>query len=334
MAHDHGPTTTGNDARAQRALWIALTANAGYLVVEVIGGIAFNSLALLADAAHMGSDVAGLIIALIAQSLIRRPASIRRTFGLRRAEALGAQANAVLILAAAIWIFIEAAQRIGDPPEVAGGGLLVIATIGLGVNLGSAIILARASGRNLNMRGAFVHMAADTAASIGAITAGIGILVFGAEWLDPAMSFGIGLLIVWSAWGLLRDSTNVLLEAAPRGIDPAEITAALCDVDGVEGVHHLHVWEIGSDLPALSVHVVVADEPPLHEAQILGDGLRALLAHRFGIQHTTIELECHDCVAPDHDQSLVADEATHADEPTPDGRPETHAGNAVPDARR
>ena len=251
----------------------------------------------------MGSDVAGLIIALIAQSLIRRPASARRTFGLRRAEALGTQANAVLILASALWIFIEGAQRIGNPPDVAGGGLLAVATIGLAVNVVSAVLLGRARGRNLNMHGAFVHMSADAAASLGAIAAGIGILVFNAQWLDPAMSLVIGLLIVWSAWGLLRDATNVLLESAPRHLDSAEITAALGSMTGVEAVHHLHVWEIGSELPALSVHVVVADDPPLHEAQLLGDQLRALLDERFGIQHATIELECHDCAAPDHENS-------------------------------
>jgi len=303
-AHEHRPTIGAAD-RARRALWISLSLNAAYLVVEVIGGIVFGSLALLADAAHMGSDVAGLVIALIAQQLMLRPASTRRTFGLRRAEALGAQANAVLIFAAAIWIVVEAANRIGDPPEVAGAGLLVVATIGLGVNIASAVLLARASGRNLNMRGAFVHMAADAAASLGAIAAGIGIVVFGAEWLDPAVSFGIGILIAWSAWGLLRDASNVLLESTPRDVDPAQVSAALDAVPGIDAVHHLHIWEIGSDLAALSVHAVVAGDPRLHEAQILGDELRRMLARQFGITHATIELECHDCTAPDHDAALV-----------------------------
>jgi cobalt-zinc-cadmium efflux system protein len=165
--HDHRVVAT--DAAATRALWIALVANGGFLVVEVAGGIAFDSLALLADAAHMASDVVGLVIALIAQSLVRRPASSRRTFGWRRAEALGAQANAVLILAVAIWIFVEAANRISDPADVAGGGMLAVATAGLVVNVVSAVVIARSMGRNLNMRGAFVHMLADAAGSVGVV---------------------------------------------------------------------------------------------------------------------------------------------------------------------
>jgi cobalt-zinc-cadmium efflux system protein len=295
--HDHRVVAT--DAAATRALWIALVANGGFLVVEVAGGIAFDSLALLADAAHMASDVVGLVIALIAQSLVRRPASSRRTFGWRRAEALGAQANAVLILAVAIWIFVEAANRISDPADVAGGGMLAVATAGLVVNVVSAVVIARSMGRNLNMRGAFVHMLADAAGSVGAIVAAVGVIVSGADWLDPAVSIFIGLLIVWSAFGLLRATTQVLLEGAPRGLDVDEVEATLQTAAGVEAVHHLHVWEVASDLPALSAHVVLTGEPTLHEAQARGDQLKVLLANRFGITHATLELECHDCEDPE-----------------------------------
>jgi cobalt-zinc-cadmium efflux system protein len=300
--HDHGAARPA-DARARRALWIALVANASFLVVEVIGGIVFDSLALLADAAHMSTDVAGLVIALIAQSLMTRPASARRTFGLRRAEALGALANGLLIIAAAIWIFIEAAERLGDPPDVAGAGLLAVAIVGLGVNVASAIVLARARGRDLNMRGAYVHMLADAAGSVGVIIAGVGIVAFGAEWLDPFMSILIGVLVLWSAWGLLRDALNVLLEGVPAHLDVDAVEAALRAGADVDAVHHLHLWELGSDMPALSAHVVLGEASTLHEAQLRGDELKAMLVRRFGITHATLELECHACAAPDHEDA-------------------------------
>jgi len=298
--HAHA-TAAAPGGRARRALWIALVANGGFLIVEVVGGIAFNSLALLADAAHMSTDVVGLVIALIAQALAVRPASARRTFGLRRAEALGGLANGVLVIVAAVWIFYEAAQRIGDPPDVAGGGLLVVAVVGLAVNAGSAFVLARARGRDLNMRGAFVHMMADALGSVGVIVAAVGILWFGAEWLDPVMSILIGVLVIWSAWGLMRDTLNVLLEGVPHDLDPAEIERALGEGSGVSAVHHLHVWELGSDMPALSVHVVLDDVQTLHDAQARGAMLKEMLADRFGIEHATLELECHECGAVSHD---------------------------------
>jgi cobalt-zinc-cadmium efflux system protein len=298
--HDHG-SAQPTDRRARRALWIALVANAAFLVVEVIGGFVFDSLSLLADAAHMSTDVAGLVIALIAQTLMMRPASARRTFGLRRAEALGGLANGLLIIAAALWIFVEAFGRLGDPPDVAGAGLLAVATVGLAVNVGSAVVLARARGRDLNMRGAYVHMLADAAGSVGVIIAGIGIVMFGAEWLDPFMSILIGVLVLWSAWGLLRDALNVLLEGVPSHLDVDEVEHALRAGDDVDAVHHLHVWELGADMPALSAHVVLREASTLHEAQLRGEALKRMLAERFGITHATLELECHACAAPDHE---------------------------------
>jgi cobalt-zinc-cadmium efflux system protein len=298
--HAHERPASGADRRARRALWIALVANGAYVVVEVVGGIAFNSLALLADAAHMSTDVVGLVIALIAQALAVRPASTRRTFGLRRAEALGGLANGVLVIAAALWIFYEAAHRIGDPPEVAGGGLLLVASLGLAVNAGSAFVLARSRGRDLNMRGAFVHMLADALGSVGVIVAAVGILWFGAEWLDPVMSVLIGGLVIWSAWGLMRDTLNVLLEGVPHDLDVTEIEDSLRHSRGVAAVHHLHVWELGSDMPALSAHVVLDDVRTLHDAQTQGDQLKEMLTARFGIWHATLELECHESDGIEH----------------------------------
>ncbi len=293
--HARGVDAVELAGRRRRALWIALAANGGFMVVEFVGGVVFGSLALLADALHMLSDVAALSIALIAQRLIDRPASVRHTFGLQRAEVLGAQANGVLLLASAGWVLFEAARRIGDPPEVVGAGVLIVATVGLLINVGSAVLLLRASGRSLNMRGAYTHMLADAVGSLGAIVAGLAIVLFAAYWVDAAAAVFIGLLVIATAWRLLRDTTHVLLEGAPEDIDAEQVEAWLTRAPGVASVHHMHLWHLTSETTALSAHVVLDDEPSLHEAQARGDHLKEGLASRFSIMHATLELECHDC---------------------------------------
>ena len=298
-AHDHDHARGVRDV-AQRTLVLVLVANAVFLVVEIVGGFAFDSLALLADAAHMSTDVAGLVIALVAQALITRPASARRTFGLRRAEALGALANAALILAAVVWIVVEAIGRLEEPAEVRGLGLLVVATGGLLVNVVSAVALARVPGHSLNVRAAFLHMTADAAGSFAAVVAGIGVLAFDADWLDPVASLVIAALVLVSTWGLLRDTMNVLLEGVPRWLDVDDVESAIGAQPGVETVHHLHVWEVGSDMAALSAHVLLVDTVTLHDAQERGDEIKEMLASRFGIEHATLELECHECAEPAH----------------------------------
>jgi len=298
--HDHhvAGDRAAEPSRQRRALVIALAANAGFLLVEIAGGLAFNSLALVADAAHMATDVAGLLIALGAQSLVGRPATSRHSFGMKRAEVLGAQVNGLILVAVSAWIIFEAIGRIGSPAEIKGGGVVVVASLGLLVNVVSATILFRSRGQSLNMRGAFLHMAADAAGSVAAIAAGVAVLVWDAAWVDTLASVLVALLVLWSCWGLLRDTTNVLLEGTPRGIDPDAVRAALDADDTVEAVHHVHLWSLASDEPALSAHVVLAGEVTLHEAQERGDGLKAMLAHRFGIGHSTLELECHPCDEP------------------------------------
>jgi cobalt-zinc-cadmium efflux system protein len=302
---DHGFQPTNE--RARRVLLLAAALNLALLVAEVAGGIVFDSLALLADAAHQASDVAALAVALVAQALMTRPGSARHTYGLRRAEALGAQANAVLLLGAAIWIFVEAAQRLGREEMIDGAGVVALATVALCVNLGSAVLLARVRARDLNLRGAFLHMTADALGSAGALAAGIAVVAFDATQVDAIAAILIGVLVMWAAWGLLRDTTNVLLEGAPRGLDLSALEAALAAAPGVAAVHHLHVWEVGSDLPALSVHIVLRGEPTLHDAQEHGLRLKAMLAERFGIEHATLELECHDCDKPEHSLHRVGE---------------------------
>lgn len=298
-SHGHSHGVVGNDpasrAAQQRALRIALVANGGFLIAEVVGGIAFRSLALLADAAHMFTDVVGLVIALVAQSLLARPSTPSHTYGFQRAEVLGGQTNALLLIAAAGWIAYEAIGRIGDPVRVQGTGMLIVAALGLLVNVGSAVVLVRARGRSLNMQGAYVHMVGDAAGSVAAIVAAIGVIVWRANWLDPVMSVLIAVLVVWSAVGLLRETTRVLLEGAPADVSPNAIEAVLLEQAGVVDVHHTHVWSLASDVTALSTHVVLDDEPSLHVAQERGEALKEVLHERLGIAHATIELECHPC---------------------------------------
>jgi cobalt-zinc-cadmium efflux system protein len=282
-------------ARQRRALWWALALNAGYLAVEVVGGLVFGSVALLADAAHMASDTAALAVALLAQRLASRPASARHTYGLVRAEVLGAQVNGLLLLGAAGLVAWEAARRLGDPPEVAGAGVVAVAAVGLGVNLLAMVLVARAAGRSLNMRGVVLHLGSDALGSLAAIAAGVAVVLAGARWVDPVAALGIAGLVALSAVWLLRDAARVLLEGTPRGLSVAEIADALAAEDGVEAVHHLHVWDLASDTPALSAHVVLAGPLTLHEAQQRGAALKAMLEARFGIAHATLELECHAC---------------------------------------
>jgi cobalt-zinc-cadmium efflux system protein len=291
--HDHSIVTLRDLQR--RALQIAFVLNGAFLLVEVAGGLAFNSLALLADAAHMLSDVVGLGIALAAQQLSRRPATARHTYGFQRAEVLGALINTIVLAAATVWIVVEAIGRLQNPESVSAGGLLLVAAGGLGVNLWSAVIIKRAQGHSLNMRAAFMHMWFDALGSVAVIAAGIGTLLWGAEWLDPAASIVIAAMVTWSAWGLVRATVHVLLEGAPPHLQSDAIEGALATSKGVQSVHHLHLWSIASDVTALSAHVVLEGPLSLHDAQVRGDELKAMLEHRFGIGHATLELECHDC---------------------------------------
>ncbi|HEU4480514.1 MAG TPA: cation diffusion facilitator family transporter [Actinomycetota bacterium] len=292
--HQHEPTR----AHQRRALVWVLVVNALYTAIEIVAGLAFDSLALLADAAHMATDVAALGVALFAHRLVERPVSERHSYGLVRAEVLGASINALLLMAASVWIVVEAAGRIGSPADVDGAGAVVVATIGLAVNLVSALVLSRSAGQSLNMRGALLHMVADAVGSVGAIAAGVIVVVWSADRADPIVSVGIAALVAWSAWRLLKEATHVLLEGTPAGVDPGAVVGALRDDVDVEEVHHVHLWSLASDVPALSAHVVLKGEMTLHEAQLHGERLKRLLRERFRIDHSTLELECHACDPP------------------------------------
>jgi cobalt-zinc-cadmium efflux system protein len=279
----------------QKALLIAIVINGAYLVVEIAGGVIFNSLALLADAGHMLSDVGALAIALIAHRLMARPATARHTYGLQRAEVVGGFFSAVSLTIVVVWIVVEALGRLRHPEDVAGGGLLAVAGIGLIVNVLSAAMLARSKGSSLNMQAAFLHMAADAAGSVAVIVAAMGVIIWGVTWVDPVASILIGALILWAAAKVIKNTLHVLLEGSPRGMDAEEVERSMRQFEGVDGVHHLHLWNLASDVPALSAHVVLEGEVDLHDAQQRGDRIKTMLAQRFGIEHATLELECHAC---------------------------------------
>jgi len=278
-----------------RALRMALGANAALLVVQVVAGFAFGSLAVLADAAHLLADVVALGLALLAQQLTTRAPSARNTYGMLRAEVLAAQANAAALVLISVWVCYEAVQRLNQPEHVNGLGVLLVGLLALTVNAGSAWVLAPSAGSSLNMRGALLHLLSDALGSLGVVVAGVLLLATGADWPDPVASILISVLVVIAAFGLLRDATRVLLEGVPKGLDVDAVEHALSTAAGVDAVHHLHVWSLGSETPALSAHVVLGGELTLHQAQEAGDRLKQLLAERFGIDHATLELECHAC---------------------------------------
>jgi cobalt-zinc-cadmium efflux system protein len=304
--HAHGASGTARDTppdlvRARsRALWIALGANGGFLVVQVVAGIAFGSLALIADSAHMASDVMALVVALIAQRLVLRPPSIRHTYGMLRAEVVAAQLNAVVLIVVSAWVIYEAIERFSSPSDVDALGVIVVGVLGLLVNGVSAWVIRRASGSSLNMRGAFLHLASDAAGSLGVVIAGVVIAATGEDWVDPLTSVLITVLVLVATVQLLRDATRVLLEGAPQGLEVDAVERSLADAPEVQAVHHLHVWSIGSETPALSAHVVLSGPQTLHDAQVIGDRLKQGLADEFGIEHATLELECHDCDTEPH----------------------------------
>ncbi len=313
MAHTHDHQDSAphgaaalhaTDGRARvKMLTLAFGLNGALLIVQIAGGIAFDSLALLADSAHLATDVLGLAIAVVAERLVRRPATDRHSYGLQRAEVLGAFANGVLLLVATVWIAVEAARRMSGDGHVDGAGVAVLGVVGLVVNLGSAWGIGRVAGRSLNLRGAWLHLMADAAGSVLAIVAGVAVWVWDAQLADPIVSLLLAAIVTVLALRLVRDALQVLLEGAPSGVDRAEVIAELREQPGVVDVHHVHLWALASDAPALSAHVVLSNDLSLHAAQAHGDRLRSMLAERFGISHATIELECHACATDEEDDT-------------------------------
>ena len=295
MGHGHDHSHGGHDhhghshaSAPKRALLIVLVLTGGFMIAEVIGGLLTGSLALLADAGHMLSDTASLAVALFAAWLAGRPASPSRSFGLRRAEILAALFNGLTLVAISVWIFVEAYQRLSEPPEVLGGIMLAVAVLGLLVNVMGAVILSRSSGESLNVEGALRHVIADVLGSIGAIIAAVVIILTGWRYADPLVSALIGLLVLASSWSILRDSVTILLEATPRGIDAEEVGVKMVAVEGVREVHDLHIWTITSGFPALAAHVLVDRDANCHDKR---REIEDILQHGYNIEHTTLQVD-------------------------------------------
>ena len=286
--------------RSQR-LGIALVLNLVLVAAQVLFGLAANSLGLLADAGHNLTDAAAVVIAIIAVRLSRRPPTPKRSYGYHRATILAALVNAVAILIVAIFIVFEAIKRLSHPESVDGGIVVIVALAAALLNAAAALVLYERR-VDLNMRAALLHMAGDAAASLGVAAAGLVIFVTGGfEWLDPAVSIGISVLIAIEARRLVRAAIDVLLESTPRDIDLSALRASVIEVDGVVDVHDLHVWSLSSGIRALSAHVVVAGEPSLERAEAVGKRVKDVLGTRFDIAHATVELEtiagAADCVS-------------------------------------
>jgi cobalt-zinc-cadmium efflux system protein len=272
----------------RRRLALTLALAGSYMVAELIGGWLTNSLALLADAGHMFSDVAALALSLFAVWVAARPSPPQRTYGYYRAEILAALVNGAALLAISVYIFVEAVQRLAHPPAVQGPWMTAIAIGGLAVNLAGLWILGPGKAQSLNLRGAWLHVLTDALGSIAALAAGGLIWAFAWQWADPIASLVVGLLVIYSAWRLMAESVSVLMESAPRGIDVDEVLAEMSRLPGVREVHDLHIWTITSGLESLSAHVVMEDGR--RPAQLLSD-LRSMLHDRFGIGHITIQIE-------------------------------------------
>jgi cobalt-zinc-cadmium efflux system protein len=285
--HSHGVPDN------ERVLWYALCLTTGFLIAEVAGGILTGSLALISDAAHMFTDTAALAIALAAVRIGKRPADTKRTFGYYRFEILAAAFNAVLLFLVAFYIIYEAYQRLNAPAEIQSAGMLVIAILGLGVNLVSMRLLTAGKDSSMNVKGAYLEVWSDMLGSIGVIAGALIILWTGWTWVDSAVAVAIGLWVLPRTWSLFKESLNILLEGVPEGVGLAEVDQAIRAVPGVASVHDLHVWAISSGKTSLSVHVVTAADDV--QRTTLLQTIRSLLAERFDIHHTTVQTEPVPC---------------------------------------
>jgi cobalt-zinc-cadmium efflux system protein len=267
---------------------VALGINGAMLVVEAVGGVLTGSLAVLADAGHLLSDVGSIALALFAASLATRPAGGRMTFGYQRSEILAALVNGLLLVAVAIAVAVAAFGRLSDPPSIDGLGVLVLGMFGLLGNAGAALVLVRGERVDVNLEGVLRHSAADALGSLGVVLAGAFVLAGGSSIVDPIVSLAIAALILASSWRLIREPVDVLMEAAPSGFDVDAAGAAICEEEGVRSVHDLHIWTVTSGFGALAAHVVVSSKC---DRDLVRRRIELLLRERFGIEHTTLQME-------------------------------------------
>src|SRR5271169_5879465 len=292
----------GGSEKTSRILRVSLVVTAAYIVLLVVAGIRAHSLALLSEAGHNLSDFLALLLSLVAVYLQSRPPSSTKTYGYHRAGVLAALINATSLVVVSFFIFYEAFRRLQHPEHVQAGLMMSVAAAGVVMNGAIALLLYR-SGGDVNIRSALLHEVGDTLSTAAVIAGGWAILVTGNYWIDSALSVGIGALILWSGFGIVRETLNILLEGTPRGMKLEKIASGIRAVEGVNDVHDLHVWSIGSETHALSCHISIADIPPSVSERILRD-VKECLLHDFRIDHTTIQFEhvvcevAHGCVIP------------------------------------
>lgn len=289
--HDHGGGGHGHvhaPASFGAAFTIGISLNIGFVIVEGVAGWFADSVALIADAGHNLSDVLGLLMAWAAYALSRRPASARYTYGLRGSSILAALFNAIFLLIACGAIVLGAVQRLFEPAPVQGGLVMGVAAVGIVVNLGTALLFMRGGKGDLNIRGAFMHMASDAAVSAGVVVAGLIVLETGYAWIDPVISLAIVSVIVIGTWGLFRDSLTMSLQGVPGGIDSAKVTARLTELPGVEAVHHVHIWPTSTTEVAMTAHLFMPDTPG---DDVFLASTAALVRKDFGIAHGTFQIE-------------------------------------------
>jgi cobalt-zinc-cadmium efflux system protein len=281
--HDH------HDHRHEdsRRMGVVLAINVAMLVLGVTGGLVFDSLALLADAGHVLTDVGAIGLALLAGWMAHRPAGPQRTFGFRRGEILAALFNGFTLVAIAVFVFVAAVARLSDPPSVDGGGVIVVGLLSLIGNGAAALLLVGGDRENVNLEGVLRHTAADALGALGVILAGLIVVTTGWDQADPVVSMAIGVLILLGSWRLLREPFNVLMETAPEGIDVQEVGAAMCAVPGVREVHDLHVWTVTSGFAALAAHIRT---DPNDDAEEVRMRIESVLHDRFGLDHTTLQV--------------------------------------------
>lgn len=282
-AHAHPHTRVAD----RRRMAIALAINLAMLAVAVVGGLVFDSLALLADAGHVLADAGSIVLALVAGWMATRPAPPSATFGFRRGEIIAALVNGVALVAVALLVFAEAVSRLDAPPEVAGGGVLAVGVLGLAGNVAATAVLARGDRGDINLEAVLRHSAADALGSVGVIVAGAVVLATGWNEADTVVSIAIGVLILAGSVRLIREPLSVLMETAPAGIDVEEVGRAMCSVPGVREVHDLHVWTVTSGFPALAAHV---RSDHSEDPNAVRERLEAVLHERFGLDHTTLQV--------------------------------------------
>ena len=309
----HAHVRHGHSHGTGRVLRVSLAVTMLYIILLVVAGIRAHSLALLSEAGHNLSDFLALLLSLVAVYLEGRPPSVTKTYGYRRAGVLAALVNSLSLIVVAFFIFYEAFRRLQHPAQVRAGLMIGVAAAGVVMNGVIALLLWR-SGRDVNVRSALLHEVGDTLSTAAVIAGGWAILWTGQYWIDSALSFGIGALILWSSFGIVRETLNILLEGTPRGMSLEAVESTMRTIAGVSDVHDLHVWSIGSENHALSAHVKITDMPTSESDSILRE-INEKLGRSFGIHHTTIQLEhlicetTHGCVIPVEDERDSADPA-------------------------